>query len=333
MLPVFVDFATIRQAHPEGGLPCLNGGKHIRIDSDGTIEYVLDRRAGLDGSYDSRVEVRCDGFNVEFSGNIARYNRRDNLFGYDWPETVARINSLLNLFSLPPFTVGKLFRFADRGWTWTGARVSRIDVTVNYGSGSAHALAALLRALSGHHVGRQKGQLRPDGMTVEYGRGSRYVYGKFYSKAAEFIAHQGRKSGAHVAQDVIDYATELGIGREEFTLKGNFLLQNGLSYLGAITHSGLVDIYCHRSQLRRLQQVCYDDFSELPRRLRATYAAWRDGEPIKVSRATFYKHRRDLLKYGVDISIPSNVRTMPIRIHKVDVAALEAPSWYRQKYG
>lgn len=79
--------------------------------------------------------------------------------------------------------------------------------------------------------------------------------------------------------------------------------------------------------------MTYESFDELPRHLRATYVCWRDGLPQQLSRATFYRHRQELLKYGVDISVPSNIKTLPIRIRTVDVAALEAPDWYRTKFG
>lgn len=77
------------------------------------------------------VEVRCDGHQVEFSGNISRYGRQDNLFGFTFADSIERINELLKSLGLPPFTAGKLYKFADSGWTWTGARVSRIDITCN----------------------------------------------------------------------------------------------------------------------------------------------------------------------------------------------------------
>jgi hypothetical protein len=331
--PAFVDWVTIRQEWPEGGLPILNGGRAVFIDENDEVEYVVDRRAGLEGSFDSRVELRCDGRCIQFSGNIARHNRRDNLFGYDWPETIRRINSLTNLYSLPPFTSGKLFRFADRGWTWTGARVSRIDVTCNYSCGSLDGLQAVLRTLAGQHVGRQKGSLTVDGSTVEYGRGSKYVYGKCYAKHAEIRVHRSRKSGSHVAQEVVDFCEQQGILREEFTLKSRFLTQNGLSFLGSVTQGDLVDVYLARSQFRRFATVKYENFDEMPRHLRATYVSWQRGFPQGISKATFYRHRKDLLLYGVDISVPSNVEILPARVRVVDVAALEAPEWYRQRFG
>lgn len=88
----------------------------------------------------------------------------------------------------------------------------------------------------------------------------------------------------------------------------------------------------NRSQLQRLEQVKYENFNDLPKHLRATYVSWKYGYPIELSRATFYKHRSALLNYGVDISIPNNVHTLPIKVKTIQLSALSAPDWYQQKY-
>ncbi len=329
--PVFVDYLTIRQVHIEE-LPIINGGQVIRVDQDGEVEYVVDARVGLEGSFDSRVEIRCDGHQVEFSGNIARYGRSDNLFGFTFAESIRRINELLISLGLPPFTTGKLHRYADTGWTWSGARVSRIDITCNYVTGSMTDSEAFLRMMAGQHVGRQKGSLSVNGATVEYGRGSKYVYGKLYCKTTEFKKHKSKKSGQHVADEVIEFCESLGVIREEFTLKSRFLLQNGLAFLGAIKDSILIDIYFNRSQLERLETVKYENFNDMPPYLRATYVSWKHGFPLDLSTATFYRHRSKLLEYGIDISIPNNVEILPARVRRVELAALTAPDWYLEKY-
>lgn len=330
--PYFVDYLTIRQIHDGGKLPIINGGRIVRIDSDGEIEYCLDTRQGLEGSFDSRVEVRCDGHQVEFSGNISRYGRQDNLFGYTFQESINRINSLLETLGLPPFTSGKLYRFAESGWVWSGARVTRIDLTCNYATGSMNDSEALLRNMAGHHIGRQKGSLAVNGATVEYGRGSKYVYGKLYCKTTELKKHRSKKSGQHVTDDVIQFCESQGIVREEFTLKSRFLLQNGLAYLGAITDELLKEVYMNRTQLQRLEAVKYDDFNHLPRHLKATYVSWKYGFPLNLKRASFFNHRKALLAYGIDISIPSNVTMMPLKVRTIDLKAVSAPDWYIKKY-
>jgi II/X family phage/plasmid replication protein len=46
--------------------------------------------------------------------------------------------------------------------------------------------------------------------------------------------------------------------------------------------------------------------AELPRPLRLAYHAWRAGEDLRATccRATFYRYRKALLAYGVDIAHP-----------------------------
>ena len=79
--------------------------------------------------------------------------------------------------------------------------------------------------------------------------------------------------------------------------------------------------------------MIYETFDDLPRNLAKTYAAWKMGTPHGLSKATFYRHRLALLKYGIDISVAPTGQIIPIRVRTVEVAALEAPDWYRHKYG
>ena len=288
----------------------------------------------VEGSFESSIQIRSDGKRVEFSGNISRFGRRDNLFGFSLGDTFRRINHLLNLLDLPPFSLGVRTRFADSGVKWLdGCVVTRIDLTCNYLTGSHDNAEAFLRVLSGHHVGRQKGSLRPDGQTIEYGSGSHYVYGKCYIKGTEMIKHSKRKSGKDADPELISWVQSNGVVREEIELKRNFLAQNGLLYLGEMNQGLLNDIYFERSQLRRFDMVKYEDTADLPNHLKATYYAWRNGEKLNLSKPSFYRHRNQLLKYGIDISIPSSVHSIPIRVRTVEVAALAAPDWYKAKFG
>lgn len=331
--PLFVDWLTIRQPHPGGGLPVVNDGWVISSDASGVIEFETVKRFQAEGSFDSKMWIRCDGNSVEFHGNISRYGRRDNVFGYDWNETIRRVNELLNLFSLPSFTQGELTRYADTGWQWSGARVSRIDITMNHSAFNWTDAQQLVLLLGRHHVGRQKGQVSPDGTTVMYGYGSKYISGKCYLKAHELEAHRRKKSGEHVGQDVIDFCRDLGVIREEFTLKSRYLTQNDLCFLGQITQGELHRIYTERTQIRRLKEMTYPDLSTLSSAVRGTLARYENGEPLCLKRRTFYRHRKALLPYGIDISIPNNVKKFSPPLRVIERAALVAPEWYRKKYG
>ncbi|SFU83206.1 Phage X family protein, partial [Nitrosomonas eutropha] len=152
-------------------------------------------------------------------------------------------------------------------------------------------------------------------------------------KYQELEKHRCKKSGSHVSQEVIEFCKTEGILREEFTLKSRFLLQNGLAFLGSITQQKFNDIYNDRTQLQRLEDMKFDNFNDLPFRLRSTYASWKLGLSLDISRATYYRHRTELLSYGIDISIPNNVHYLPERVRTVQLKALTAPDWYIQNYG
>lgn len=332
--PLFIDWLTLRQHHPDGGLPFVTDGYITSCDADGAVEYDVIKRSEIEGSFDSRMWVRCDGSVVEFHGNIARYGRRDNVFGYRFDETVRRINRLLNLHNLPPFTAGERVRYADSGLVWTGARVSRIDITTNYAAFSERDAQAVLLALGQHHIGRQRGTVSPDESTVMYGYGSKYISGKVYIKHVELERHKKKKSGSHVEADVIDFCKRLGVLREEFTLKSRFLTQQGLCWLGELNDDVLRAIYRGRTQFRRFHEMELTDTSKLSSGARGTLARYESGEPHGLSKRSFYRHRKEILQHcGIDISVPRNVEKVQLPIKVVEIQKLVAPDWYRQKYG
>ena len=332
--PLFIDWLTLRQVHDGGGLPVISDGWNTSYDADGVVEYEVTKRAEVEGSFDSRMWIRSDGREVQFHGNIARYGRRDNVFGYGWSETIRRINQLLNLHSLPPFTVGERCRYADSGLVWTGARVSRIDITVNYAAFSEADAQRVLLALGQQHVGRQRGTVSPDESTVMYGYGSKYVSGKVYIKHVELQRHLRKKSGAHVDPDVIEFCRDLGVLREEFTLKSRFLTQTDLCWLGELNDEVLRNIYRERSQFRRFREMEIKDTTALSPAMRGTLARYEQGEPHGLKKSQFYVHRREILKVtGIDISVPRNVEKLVLPVKVIEVQQMVAPEWYRQKFG
>ena len=76
----------------------------------------------------------------------------------------------------------------------------------------------------------------------------------------------------------------------------------------------------------------------LPARLATCLQAWRNGMDYqaamrdnRISRATFYRLRADLLSHGVDISERCNVRTLNIRPRLIEMKPLEQPAWWESE--
>ena len=114
-------------------------------------EYTVSRRIEHEGSYDTKVSVRCDGRRVELSGNVGRFGRTDNLFGVKVLETVEIANTILAAVGLPPFTDFERSTWLSRSDTYQtrSAVITRVDLTANFAAGSRDAAFRVLHWMSG----------------------------------------------------------------------------------------------------------------------------------------------------------------------------------------
>ncbi len=324
---LFVDWITISQSHPSGGLKVINDGCVMSIDSNGESDWIIDKAYNLEGSHSSRVLISCDGFTVKLSGNVGRFNRTDNLFGYTFERVIQLANDLLARLELPPFTPGhsQLLQ-GTHGLQFTGATVTRLDLTKNYITGSQTNACSFLDHLTQKSVSRMKTGVFPDGGTVDFGRGSKFIYHKVYNK---FLQVNSSKQKSKPTLDVMEWIRVNGVIRHEVTLKSRFLTQNNLRFLGAITMDRLNNVYELRACVITEEKIQVESYNELPSPFAATAFAWREGMDMrKLSRATYYRHRKALLRYGIDISMPCNVRALPIRVREITIQAATAPDWY-----
>ncbi|MBL9228854.1 Replication-associated protein G2P, partial [Escherichia coli] len=96
----------------------------------------------LEGSFSSKLTIRCDGYKVRVVGNPSRWQRMDNLFGLTaLDECVEIYNHVLAQYDLPPFTKNtRLFpRQTPDGKSTSlvgdGAEITSIDWTRNLAVG------------------------------------------------------------------------------------------------------------------------------------------------------------------------------------------------------
>ena len=329
----FIDWLSVSQVHPSGGLPLVDAGTVIASDTDGVMVWKTSRAVEHEGSFDTSINVKCDGERVTLSGNLSRFGRRDNLFGFDFAECMRRANEVLAHHGLPPFSAGSRVELAkkrgkDVEYAWTGARVSRIDLTANYCAGSADDAHAFMQWLGSQHAHRQEGQRLGQGETVAFGAGSRRSYWKAYLKALELKRHEGADP------EVIAWCDAVGLVRFEGTLRSNLLTEVGAAYLGDYERGHamgqLIRIFEERSSVLGRATAASDDMDALPRHLRATARDYMAGMDLTaaMSRASFYRHRSALLPYGIDIAV-RNVRPFTPRVRVIELAQAVPPSWYQ----
>lgn len=341
-----IDWLTIRQSHPpvDGvSLPVLADGCVMTFDADGTVEYTTLKRFEVEGSYDSKCYVRCDGHTVEFTGNPARWGRMDNVFGYSFGQSLLIVNQILATLGLPGFSAGHPLETYNKAGEivtiWTGATISRIDFTENYCTGSPDDANHFLRWLAGQKLKSKKTNYYGDHSTVDFGRGSKRSYFKVYNKGAELLKHSKAKTDVSTIQKaeradsiekLADWCKNTGLVRAELELKSKALHDLHCYYLGELDMNVIeVEFKKHASVFER-STAELDSMAELSGKALAIYRMWQAGDDLKnkLSKSALYRNRALLLPHGIDIFIPSNVVRFEPKTRVIALSAAVPPDWY-----
>lgn len=330
--PFFVDWLTIKQTY-EHELPHINAGVIFSVDAHGEVEWQTQRASKIQGSYETSIQLRCDGHTVTFSGNVSRFGRTDNLFGYSFANCLNRIAVILHRFGLPAFTAGQKFyrnvRHTDGSYSqklaYTGATISRIDLTKNYETGSISNARAYLEFLATQQGNaRLKVATTSDGETVHWGAGSRRIYSKVYIKSSEMRKHS-------MPNDLIEYCEKVGMVRFEITAKATQLQDMHCNYLGSFDMKQIEQLFNERASLLKRAEHTVDDLEQLPNAFRRTARDYLAGDDLekRMSRATYYRHRKELLPYGIDIAVRRNVIDFKPRVRVIELKPAHVPTWYQ----
>lgn len=334
---VFCDWLSIYQDYTAGMLPIINNGNLICVDIDGVIEYRTSKKLDHVGSYDTKLRFLCDGTRIVFEGNIGRYGRPDNVFGYSVLECIQKASDFLETFSLPRFTQtqGNIVSARTDGFIATGAVITRVDLTKNYAAGSHERAARVAHYMGGQAIAApsSSGAGLPKTYTngVSWNEGSKFWYAKLYLKGMEL--------GSHVAPEIKDWCLNSGILRHEISLKSRYLKQYGIQDLRAWTFGWKEKgetmeniIYGKFSAVLDRNTVQTNPFEGIPTKLRRIALDWRDGSDIwcdpSYSIRSKQMWRKALLPYGIDIKVPCNVTRLATRVEVIQLAPAEMPSGY-----
>lgn len=375
-MDVFCDWLTAYQDHEglrdsEGNLrlddqgkviplPVINDGYVVRFESEAfsntrqvldpetgeltraalfdasKAEFTVSRRMEHEGSYDTKISVRCDGRRVELSGNVGRFGRTDNLFGLRVFETVHRANEILAALGLPPFTheAAVINHARDNGFHKShNCVITRVDLTANFAAGNRDAAFRVLHWMSGQGSARNSGKNPHNyGNGITWNEGSKRHYEKLYFKADEL--------GKHVTPEVRDYCNENGILRYEVSLKARELADRGLQTMVAwskISPEGLrMDnvIYGKFAEVLTRNQVTVTEIQDIPGKLGFIARSYLNGEnpyeSAHVAERTRRLWRSQLMKHGLDIAQPIDVTRLTQRVRVIELQPLAAPHWYNR---
>lgn len=359
----FVDLLSMYQEH-QTVLPVV--GRSLFIEEDLHTGEVLRKNTNsleLEGSFSSKIIICCNGTRVTITGNPSRYNRIDNLFGYDSIDKCVQVfNTILAKHGLPPFTKCSNVWHSQTpdgkkaSVITDGAIITKVDWTKNHTVGQGN-VKHFLRGLSSQSLGRGKvGHLFPNGCTLNWGMGSQYKMTSVYDKENDLRRHRKKRlkhaSAADIKyyDDLILYCKNYGVAREEHKFKRLFLSKNNLRFYGLFKDSDFepylksVDDVMNRCEVTGMKQKSIADqllAKEIVRSRQAANATqvyasmWQHGEDLHrhLNRSQFYVHKGRLKQIGIDVSSPFDVTRMAptiLQTKVIEVSRLTVPSWYRQ---
>lgn len=356
--------------HPvfHGGVRAT-GDEVIAQSEDGKVYYLLssgaDSKRGFkllpgrrEGSHSTSVLLHSDGRNCRISGNVGRLDRPDNIWNYSFADTVALANIEARRHNLPIFTAGQQVlretvseddhRKGISPWRWTGAAVNELHVTQNWYAGSDALAIEIMRDMQGRRLARvSKSAFGSE--SVSFGmpqkKKQRLHRGVVaYRKGPEMLAHaKGDEAKAAIKKSPeYQLAMDTGLVRVELKCGALYLRGKNLRYLGDIDMAKLIALY--NAETAPLLLARPDNtirlVADMPAKLRMAALSWIDGRDIRtlVSPATFKRHRKALLAFGLDISEPRRVDGRPNAedalqrlldaLPQHSLQPLSAPDWY-----
>lgn len=332
-------------------VPCkhlepIREGSFQRVDANGQVEWSVDQRLSVTGSFDSSVTLRThhsDGVGhcdyVEISGNIVKFFQGHNLWGTDDIHSLAY--SFLKWLAVEHGLKESPLISPDKSdidaWKKGDIRLTRVDVTQSFHLPSRAAVLAWLRAAeqTAHLSHRGRGQL-VKGSTLYFGKNSRRWSLKMYSKGQEIMAKNHGQDAILSIPSAIEWADKTL--RVELVLRSMELKRLNLDYLfnwiddvpSSVTEELLRDRF-EGMTMTTTSHLSAEILDQLRPALRMAYQSWEAGADLRtiLPHRTFYKYRSELLKHGIDIAtlVPRDVSNVVPLFKTLEAIPVTVPDW------
>ncbi|ECK2138239.1 Replication-associated protein G2P [Salmonella enterica subsp. enterica serovar Enteritidis] len=325
--------------------PCVHNplpaGSVVSVDANGEIEWKTVKRLAVRGSNESNMWVRSVGSDGEgrathiyIDGNPSKFLQGHNVVGSDdlrgLAVTVyARILSQLNI----PHHMQSYFEVLNGNF-----KITRVDINYMYLLETLENVRAWLYAAE-FKAKTRHGRATGKGGTVYMGKNSRRWSLKFYSKYDE---HMGGKKGhlipaQFVYEGLLDWTKDklrIELVLRSLELKG-LNLDLGKSWNNE-TANNIFSDYIGRLEMSQNTLLSDKVIRELPRHLQSTYLLWKQGANMRdiLTEPTYFRQRKQLLAYGVDINFycesPDSNNVIPL-VRTLEAKPAEIPAWMYEK--
>lgn len=322
----------------------LRSGQSIRtkiVNGVESIEYDIANRLCVQGSHDSSITIRSHTDHVvEISGNPAKFLQGHNVFGTnDLQYLICRlIDKLCMIDELELKPTEQEYDMIQEG----KYHLSRVDVNEHFSFPSDTLARAWLRSAGKSANMKFRGAgLFKEG-TLYFTPKSRRFVPKIYFKYDE-ITSSDKNHRLHdnllQVEELLEYAKKSL--RFEIKILSTQLkewhLNVGCNWTPDIATMLINDQFISKLQLSGNMSLDQSKLDSMPTGLKPVYALWEQGQDLRqiYSKAQFYKRRKQLLEYGIDISIIKEVdeeqsNIIPM-IRCVEAVPMGIPAWAYQK--
>ncbi len=322
-------------------LPC----RHVKLDSDrvfkvspaGEIHWETACRISVAGSYESSISVKSVGVDdreegtishILLSGNPSKFLQGHNIFGSDdllslVADTYLEVMKILNI-NVNPID----YKFVKEG----EYPLKMVDINYSYELPVRADVLSVIRSLEFKSKTRH-GRPSMKGGTLYWGKSSARWALKAYSKGEEIEAKNHQLPAELKSTKLAEWADNKL--RLELRLKSKEMQEIGIlkaSDLTSDTAQKLFNEYVRRINMTEQIALSDDKELEIPRKLKSTYILWKNGDDLRsvLPKATYYRHRKDMLGYGINIDLRQDTsptrNVIPlIRILEAKPAAI--PTW------
>ncbi len=320
----------------------LPAGRVLSIEADGSVAWDCLKSIDCRSSHETNLKIKSAGgdghgfaTSLFIDGNLAKFLQGHNVFGS------RDLNTLLLLSFRKIFSI---YNEELNGWSnpqLAEARIKQgkykvkmLDINQLYDVGNDASVEAWLHAAEMRACSRH-GRSTADKGTVYLGKNSRRWAFKFYNKAREMKA----KGKTHALPD---YLQNVGLEefvqgklRAEFRIFSKELEKHGITHGYDITHDTLQHLfntYLGKIDMTQQATLIDDQLLKMPRAVQGTYQLWRQGADLRslFPSNTFYRHRRALLEYGIDINTmhlaPEHNNIVPL-VRVIEAVPVAIPAW------
>lgn len=284
----------------------LEAGRVVGIHPSGDIDWDVPKAMQVRGSHDASIQLRSSGTinkdgtctELYFSGNPSKFLQGHNVHGSS--DLISLVtHSLLHAQAHLSHDLSEVIGYA-RGGHFS---VKRLDVARSYRFADSRTVDAALNGLC--HLARSRsGRASSYGSTVYLQKGSRRWSFKLYNKFCDPTTKK-------LSDELLDaglYEYTNGLLRAELTIRSMELKEKGIQSAKALQGNieALFDEYFERIDIAMNTNVTSEEIQSMPRAIRNTYLMWQNGVDVRptLSKASFYRHRSQLLPYRVDIAMP-----------------------------